>query len=1204
MLKKLLTLTLVFLGIFAMAGCEKTPEGPSDLEKITEALAEVTLPDEASSDLTFLETGLYDVEFTWESDNEDVIANDGTVTIPLFTEGDQTVEITLYATIGENTLTKTFDVTVLAATTKTDAEKVLEAKNALLIAETIVVSDLTLVDTALEATVTWASSHPEYIATDGTVVRPDDATGNVVVTLTATLTVGEATETKEFSITVQAEAGATVYTSIQDMYDNAVLDDYIEFTGIVTGVFDGGYFVSDGTLALGVYAGNNDLGAAIGDEVKVKGFYAVYNTLYQLGNIVSEEILSSGNANPLEGTAVVKTVEEMLALDSSDPAIHGLYYTITGTVELQGSYNNIYIVDGSFQILIYYYSLSDSLDALEAQVGKEVTITVFYYTNHGTNGPMVAYDGGVDGITVNTLPDDQALAADLAALESEVPAITVGDVTLPTEGANGTVFSGWTSSDTAVLGDDGTFVALGATTVTVTFTGTATKGALTETVTVDVVVPLNSTVAEVLAMEVGDVFQVTGTVYDISYYGLFIEQGGNYIFVYYKQYDGPIVVGDEIQMLGERDLYSGLPQVALLSDMTVLSSGNAVPTAVVSTSSAIANDLVPRGTVATITGTVGVDAANYNNIIITDAAGGVVTVYYRSNASEFDTFVGQIVTAEVISYQNGTVLYSLLAADIVVETGFTDAQKAQMAADAIDLGDLSAVSMDLTLPADNATAGATITWATTDAAVVDVDGTVTLVSGSTPSATLTATITVGTDVLTRDFVVTLMDLDDSTPLTVSEALLVADGETVLVQGVITGEYYGERVIQDSTGAAIWVDSNVYGDLGDEIVVVGTLATYTSNGNNNRQLDSATKVETLTTGNALVIDPETDVTAIYAALNDMHRYTATLTVTAVDDGYGYALFNGTFDAGSGETSADAINGFKFKKSLYAPYFEDVYAEGDTIEMTFTVVQMSYSNIMLAYVELPALTDAQALLAAEGALSVPASATADLTLSAEEYGVAVSWASNDAAIDATTGAVTRPANGAGDATVTLTATLTIGTETPVDVVFTVTVPELPAPQVPALFISQYIENGNDKAVELYNPTDADIDLSLYEIRLYSNGSATVTTTISLTGTLTSGDTFFLAYSSAPDAGILAAADATSGSLNFNGNDVVELVLISSSEVYDIIGEIGVSTDFAADVTLVRSPAYVAGNTVFDLAEWTDLGDGVYSDLDTHTCDAPVS
>lgn len=41
---------------------------------------------------------------------------------------------------------------------------------------------------------------------------------------------------------------------------------------------------------------------------------------------------------------------------------------------------------------------------------------------------------------------------------------------------------------------------------------------------------------------------------------------------------------------------------------------------------------------------------------------------------------------------------------------------------------------------------------------------------------------------------------------------------------------------------------------------------------------------------------------------------------------------------------------------------------------------------------------------------------------------------------------------------------------------------------LFISEYVEGtGNNKAIEIYNPTGSDIDLSNYRIVRYSNGAS---------------------------------------------------------------------------------------------------------------------
>ena len=76
---------------------------------------------------------------------------------------------------------------------------------------------------------------------------------------------------------------------------------------------------------------------------------------------------------------------------------------------------------------------------------------------------------------------------------------------------------------------------------------------------------------------------------------------------------------------------------------------------------------------------------------------------------------------------------------------------------------------------------------------------------------------------------------------------------------------------------------------------------------------------------------------------------------------------------------------------------------------------------------------------------------------------------------------------------------------------------------LFISEYIEgSSNNKAIEIYNGTGAAVNLSTggYNIQMYFNGSASAGLTISLTGTVASGDVYVVAHSSA-NAAILAQA-----------------------------------------------------------------------------------
>src|SRR5690606_8916081 len=107
---------------------------------------------------------------------------------------------------------------------------------------------------------------------------------------------------------------------------------------------------------------------------------------------------------------------------------------------------------------------------------------------------------------------------------------------------------------------------------------------------------------------------------------------------------------------------------------------------------------------------------------------------------------------------------------------------------------------------------------------------------------------------------------------------------------------------------------------------------------------------------------------------------------------------------------------------------------------------------------------------------------------------------------------------------------------------------------LIISEYIEGSSfNKAIEIYNGTGAAVDLSTYTVELYSNGAASPSQSVALSGSLADGDVFVLAHGSA-DALILAETDLVSTAvINFNGDDAI--VLRNSGAVVDAFGQIGV-------------------------------------------------
>ena len=170
----------------------------------------LTLPESVIDDLELPETGSSGyTTITWESDNTAVIANDGTVTRPA-----QATEVQLTATIslGEIQEEKIFAVTVLASD---DSGDLAYYKEQLSLRAGYIASDLSLPTSIGRATISWGSRDGDVLTVkDGTakVTRP---AANTSVTLTATLTLGEASTSKEFSLVVLAQ-GANVATYVSN----------------------------------------------------------------------------------------------------------------------------------------------------------------------------------------------------------------------------------------------------------------------------------------------------------------------------------------------------------------------------------------------------------------------------------------------------------------------------------------------------------------------------------------------------------------------------------------------------------------------------------------------------------------------------------------------------------------------------------------------------------------------------------------------------------------------------------------------------------------------------------------------------------------------------------------------------------------------------------------------------------------------------
>ncbi|MGN6575094.1 MAG: ExeM/NucH family extracellular endonuclease [Nocardioides sp.] len=167
---------------------------------------------------------------------------------------------------------------------------------------------------------------------------------------------------------------------------------------------------------------------------------------------------------------------------------------------------------------------------------------------------------------------------------------------------------------------------------------------------------------------------------------------------------------------------------------------------------------------------------------------------------------------------------------------------------------------------------------------------------------------------------------------------------------------------------------------------------------------------------------------------------------------------------------------------------------------------------------------------------------------------------------------------------------------------------------LFFSEYVEGGGyNKAIEVFNGTGGPVDLTGYEIELYSNGSASPSDSYRMSGTLADGDVFVVASSQAGEP-LSSIADATSGAINWNGDDAVALV--KGTEKVDVIGRIGsdpgsywgTGSVTTQDHTLRRKGSVTAGDPdgtdAFDPAtEWDGYAKDTFDGLGTHTTSGPA-
>lgn len=199
-----------------------------------------------------------------------------------------------------------------------------------------------------------------------------------------------------------------------------------------------------------------------------------------------------------------------------------------------------------------------------------------------------------------------------------------------------------------------------------------------------------------------------------------------------------------------------------------------------------------------------------------------------------------------------------------------------------------------------------------------------------------------------------------------------------------------------------------------------------------------------------------------------------------------------------------------------------------------------------------------------------------------------------------------------------------------------------QCTQLFISEYVEgSGNNKAIEIYNPTANPINLSGYNVQRFSNGASTSSSggVLNLSGTIAAHDVFVIvngqttstSTSPACSPALQAMADQLDGAYPaptyMNGNDAI--ALFQGSTMLDLMGRIGdaamttaygwsdqfpydgsAGVNWTENHTLIRKHDVTIGvmtnpSTEFVVtAQWDSLPEDTWSQLGFHVCDCATS
>lgn len=652
-----------------------------------------------------------------------------------------------------NFLGKADDIKV----TLTPAEKVANVKSALqksFVNAYYKAQTIELPTQSQGTTITWASNNEALInPTTGAVTMPEGAA--VDVKLTATITIEDATDTLEVTVSV----GPLVVMNIADFTSKP--EGYIGMiTGVVTGMnANRTYMIEDATGGVALFSRD---ALTIGKQVTIVGANSNYHGLIQINKasdvdlVIVEGVMPPAVELP---DSVALTAEGLLPYQSRRITVGN--FTITKKVvtppnpdkNITYTTTTLTLKRGEETITIRYEDRVPTTEAAKAHLESlqvEQTVKLVGSPLGWYRGPQFGYNHESEIVVVAAV--DPADQANEVAGGLTVPA-TITDataLTLPTSGNYSAVIT-WVSSNPEVIKADGTVV-LPAENMTVTLTATVKVGtaSVEKIFNVRVKVEAGMEIIESYELAANDDLELTGVVTVKAGSNLYIQDDTAAIYIFSPK-TNTAAIGDKIKVVGKKGLFNGLHQVAKDSTVTVLESGKPVPEAIEVT--AVANLVATLQSQRINMNGLTVKALNGRELTVTDGTNDVL-VRSASSGAEYDhlqlALIGQEVKIKgmLLGWFNNP-QFNINAVSELEYLPASDAIK-------VDNDMLTTVlptsvnNEDVTLPATGKN-GSAITWVSSHPTIIGNDGKMVAQPAEDTTVTFTGTFKLGEVTKTKEY---------------------------------------------------------------------------------------------------------------------------------------------------------------------------------------------------------------------------------------------------------------------------------------------------------------------------------------------------------------------------------------------------------------------------------------------------------------------